>query len=91
MAIGKIKASRVNTVDATTYVGEEGILFYNFANGVIRLSDGITSGGVPVPYTIASNTVVGGIKAGPGVVISNTGELFIDTANLALSPSLDFC
>lgn len=85
MAIGKIKASRVNTVDATTYVGEEGILFYNFANGVIRLSDGITSGGVPVPYTIASNTVVGGIKAGPGVVISNTGELFIDSANLALS------
>ena len=85
MAIGKIKASRVNTVDATTYVGEEGILFYNFANGVIRLSDGITSGGVPVPYTIASNTVVGGIKAGPGIVISNTGELFIDSANLALS------
>ena len=85
MAIGKIKASRVNTVDATTYVGEEGILFYNFANGVIRLSDGITSGGVPVPYTIASNTVVGGIKAGPGVVISNTGELFIDSANLAVS------
>lgn len=85
MAIGKIKASRVNNVDAPTYVGEQGILFYNFANGVIRLSDGVTPGGVPVPYTIASNTVIGGIKAGPGIVINNEGELFIDTANLALS------
>lgn len=85
MAIGKIKASRVNRVDAPTYVGEEGILFYNFANGVIRLSDGVTSGGVPIPYNIASNTTIGGIKAGPGVVVSDEGVLFIDTANLALS------
>lgn len=85
MAIGKIKASRVNRVDAPTYIGEEGILFYNFANGVIRLSDGVTPGGVPVPYNIASNTTIGGIKAGPGVVVSNDGELYIDTANLALS------
>lgn len=85
MAIGKIKASRVNSVDAPTYVGEEGILFYNFANGVIRLSDGTTPGGVPVPYTIASNTTIGGIKAGPGIIINNEGELFIDSANLALS------
>ncbi len=85
MAIGKIKASRVNTVDAPTYVGEEGILFYNFANGVVRLSDGITPGGVPVPYTIASNTVIGGIKAGPGVVINSEGQLLIDSANLSFS------
>lgn len=85
MAIGKIKASRVNNVDAETYIGEDGILFYNYANGVVRISDGITPGGVPVPYTIASNTTIGGIKAGPGIVISNDGELFIDSANLALS------
>jgi hypothetical protein len=85
MAIGKIKASRVNNVDADTYVGEDGILFYNYANGVVRISDGITPGGVSVPYTIASNTTIGGIKAGPGVVISNDGELFIDTTGLPLS------
>jgi len=84
--IGKIKASRVNNVpNVESYVGESGILFFNFANGVIRLSDGITPGGVPIPYTIASNTVIGGVKAGPGVVISNEGEIYIDTANLALS------
>lgn len=85
MAIGKIKASRVNSVDAPTYVGEEGILFYNFANGVIRLSDGTTPGGVPIPYTIASNTTVGGIKAGPGANIAVDGTLTIDTAGLPLS------
>jgi len=91
MAIGKIKASRVNRVDATTYVGEEGILFYNFANGVIRLSDGTTPGGVPVPYTVASNTTVGGIKAGPGANISVDGTLTINTAGLPLSiGNLDF-
>ncbi len=85
MAIGKIKASRVNSVEASTYVGEEGILFYNFANGVIRLSDGTTPGGVPVPYTIASNTVIGGIMAGPGANISADGTLTIDTSGLPLS------
>lgn len=84
--IGKIKASRVNNVQSVdSYIGEKGILFFNFANGVIRLSDGITPGGVPIPYTIASNTTIGGIKSGPGIVISNEGELYIDTANLALS------
>lgn len=85
MAIGKIKASRVNSVDAPTYVGEEGILFYNFANGVIRLSDGTTPGGVPVPYTIASNSTIGGIKAGPGANVSTDGTLTIDTSGLPLS------
>lgn len=33
----------------------------------------------------ASNVKIGGISAGPGVVISNQGELTIDTANLPLS------
>lgn len=33
----------------------------------------------------ASNTKIGGISAGPGVVISNEGQLTIDTANLPLS------
>lgn len=85
-AIGKIKASRVNNVaNVSSYVGEEGILFYNFANGVIRLSDGTTPGGVPVPYTIASVNTIGGIKAGPGANVSADGTLTIDTSGLPLS------
>lgn len=84
--IGKIKASRVNNVpNVESYVGESGILFYNYANGVIRMSDGITPGGVPIPYNIASNVTIGGIKVGPGVDVSSEGVLYIDTANLALS------
>ncbi len=84
--IGKIKASRVNNVpNVESYVGESGILFFNFANGVIRLSDGITPGGVPIPYTIASNTVIGGVKAGPGANIGLDGTLTIDTSGLPLS------
>lgn len=84
--IGKIKASRVNNVpNVESYLGEKGILFFNFANGVIRLSDGITPGGVPIPYTVATDSVIGGIKAGPGANISVDGTLTIDTAGLPLS------
>lgn len=84
--IGKIKASRVNNVpNVESYLGEKGILFYNYANGVIRMSDGITPGGVPVPYTVASASTVGGIKAGPGANISADGTLTIDTGGLPLS------
>lgn len=84
--IGKIKASRVNNVpNVESYIGEKGILFYNYANGVIRMSDGITPGGVPIPYTVATDSIVGGIKAGPGANISVDGSLTIDTAGLPLS------
>lgn len=85
MAIGKIKASRVNNVDANTYIGEDGILFYNYANGVVRISDGITPGGVSVPYTIASGSVIGGIKAGAGANVAPDGTLTIDTSGLPLN------
>ena len=84
--IGKIKASRVNNVpNVDSYIGESGILFFNFANGVIRLSDGVTPGGLPIPYTVASTNTIGGIKAGPGANISADGTLTVDTAGLPLS------
>jgi hypothetical protein len=78
-------SSRNRAANVSTYVGQTGRMFYNEANGVIRISDGITPGGVPIPYTIASNTVVGGIKAGPGANISTDGTLTIDTSGLPLS------
>lgn len=84
--IGKIKASRVNNVpNVSAYIGEKGILFYNYANGVIRMSDGITPGGVPIPYTVASVDTIGGIKAGPGANVATDGTLTIDTSGLPLS------
>lgn len=43
----KIKAGLV-PIDYTQFVGEPGTLFYNYDNGTLRLSDGVTPGGGPV-------------------------------------------
>lgn len=43
----KIKAGRMH-LDYSTFVGEPGTLFYNEANGTLRISDGSTLGGQPV-------------------------------------------
>lgn len=67
------------------YVGHTGRLFYNSNNGVIKISDGVTPGGLSIPYTIATDTVVGGVKAGPGVVINSEGQILIDSAGLDFS------
>jgi hypothetical protein len=69
-------------VTAENYVGHSGRLFYDDANGVVKLSDGVTPGGQPIPYTIATDTIVGGIKEGPGVTIDSEGVIFIDSAGL---------
>ena len=48
MSIKKIQAGRINTITANAYVGEYGTIFYNEALGDLRLSDGVTLGGVPL-------------------------------------------
>ena len=72
-------------VTAENYVGHVGRLFYDDANGVVKLSDGVTPGGQPIPYTIATDTIVGGIKEGPGVTIDSEGRIFIDSAGLVFT------
>jgi hypothetical protein len=85
MAIYDFFVSRNGAVsNAANYVGHKGRLFYDNTNGVIKLSDGVTPGGLSIPYTIATSTVVGGIKAGPGANVSVDGTLTIDTAGLPL-------
>lgn len=74
-----------STITANTYIGHAGRLFYDDTNGVVKLSDGVTPGGLSIPYTIATETVVGGIKAGPGANIAADGTLTIDTEGLPLS------
>lgn len=86
MAIYDFFVSRNNAVSNTAaYVGHAGRLFYDSDNGVIKLSDGATPGGVFIPYNIATTTTIGGIKAGPGANVSIDGTLTIDTAGLPLS------
>jgi hypothetical protein len=74
-----------STITANTYIGHEGRLFYDSTNGVVKLSDGVTPGGLAIPYTVATSTVIGGIKAGAGANVSTDGTLTIDTAGLPLS------
>jgi len=86
MAIYDFFVSRNGAVSNTAaYVGHAGRLFYDSSNGVVKLSDGTTPGGLPIPYTIATTTTVGGIKAGPGANVSVDGTLTIDTAGLPLN------
>jgi hypothetical protein len=86
MAIYDFFLSRNNAASTPeTYVGHVGRLFYNSDTGVIKISDGVTPGGVFIPYTIASDTVVGGIKSGPGVTIDSEGRIFIDSGGLSFT------
>lgn len=91
MPIQKIKSGRIITVQAETYVGEKGIIFYDEDTGVLRLSDGVTPGGIPVQSTGTSSTYVlpaattstlGGVIVGENLTISPSGVLsFVGTAS----------
>jgi hypothetical protein len=86
MAIYDLWLSRNGApVTAANYIGHKGRLFFDDANGVLKLSDGVTPGGLPIPYTIASTSTVGGIKAGPGVTINSEGQILIDSEGLEFS------
>ena len=47
-AVGKIKASRVNNLDAAEYVGPQGQMWYDVDTGLLRLGDDVTPGGIIV-------------------------------------------
>jgi len=70
------------SITAENYLGHVGRLFYDSDNGVIKISDGVTPGGLFIPYTIATDTIVGGIKEGPGVTINSEGQILLDSAGL---------
>lgn len=83
MTIQKIKAGRVNGIDADSFVGDRGQLFYNEGIGDLRVSDGETPGGIALvlgggggggSYTLptASTTIKGGVKIdGTTIAIAN--------------------
>lgn len=54
----KVKAGLVKS-EITAFVGEEGNIFFNIATGELRLSDGVTPGGLPIG---------GGGGGGPGTI-----------------------
>ena len=83
--IRKLRAGRVANASANTWVGENGTIFYNETTGQLRIADGVTPGGHYVNLVVATSTVLGGIKAGPGANVSADGTLTINTAGLPLS------
>ena len=79
MTIQKIRSSRVTTVVADIFVGERGMIFYNESIGDLRVSDGQTPGGIPIlvggsgpaNLPIATATILGGVKIGGNITITN--------------------
>jgi hypothetical protein len=48
MTIRKIEAGRVITQTINTFIGQAGTIFYDEVTGELRLSDGVTPGGIPL-------------------------------------------
>jgi hypothetical protein len=84
MAIRKFRTGQMSYA-VGTYVGTAGTLFYDEANGALRISDGVTPGGSLISYPVASSTEIGGIKLGPGVVLNGSGQIIIDSEGLDFS------
>jgi hypothetical protein len=84
MAIRKFRTGQMS-YDALTYVGTAGTIFYDEANGQLRISDGVTAGGTPINIPLATSTVIGGFKVGPGVTLNPAGQLIIDSTGLDFS------
>jgi hypothetical protein len=84
MAIRKFRTGQMSYA-VGTYVGTAGTIFYDEANGALRISDGVTPGGSLISYPVASTTQLGGIKLGPGVELNSQGQIIIDSEGLDFS------
>jgi hypothetical protein len=82
MAVYDLWASRKPINNINNYTGRSGRLFFDDANGILRLSDGVTPGGFPIPITLATETVAGGVKLGPGVTLNSLDQIIIDSSGL---------
>ena len=59
MPIKKIEAGRVITKTIDTFIGQEGTIFYDEQTGELRLSDGVTPGGIPIGGGAGGNGYTG--------------------------------
>lgn len=77
MAIRKFRAGQ-SSYSADTYVGTHGTIFYNEDTGELRLSDGITPGGIAIPITLATTSIAGSLRPGSGFTIGSNGLLSLN-------------
>ena len=82
MGLRVLRGGRRQIGNVNTYVGEFGTVFYDENTGTLRLSDGVTPGGINNVLPVASSTQLGAIKAGSGVNITSQGVLTIDISGL---------
>ena len=69
MAFYKIWASRVNA-SVEDYVGEESRLFYDDTDGIIRIGDGQTQGGLEFIISNSDTTIIGGGEGVGNLVVN---------------------
>lgn len=93
MPVQKIKSGRIITVQAQTYVGDKGIIFYDEDTPELRLSDGVTPGGIlftgggsTSTFTLltATNIRLGGVKIGANIIVDGDGTISVATATTSL-------
>lgn len=58
MPVQQLFTSRINSANASTYVGDQGRMFYNESTGELRLSDGSTPGGTTI--SVVANVITTG-------------------------------
>lgn len=93
MPVQKIKSGRIITVQASTYVGEKGTVFYDEDTPELRLSDGVTPGGLSFSTAsggtyvlpIASTSTLGGVKIGQNLSIGPDGVLNANTSTAGIA------
>lgn len=94
MPVQKIKSGRIITVQAPTYIGEKGIIFYDEDIPELRLSDGITPGGILFTggggtgtfiLQTATSVRLGGVKIGANIIAASDGTISVAPIPTSLS------
>ena len=75
MAVEKIWSTRKLLADFSTFVGDAGEIFFNPENGTLRISDGVTPGGQPLP----SHGSLTGLSDVDPVSASDNGKFLVQT------------
>jgi hypothetical protein len=86
MAIQKIKGGRVNNVIADDHIGDKGSLFYNEDLGDLRLSDGITKGGIPLTVGQSGDSAPA-LLSSTAPPVGRSGSMWYDTSTSTLNIS----
>jgi hypothetical protein len=72
MTTQKIRSGRIISIDADEYIGEKGTVFYNETLGDLRLSNGVTLGGIPLAGAVRYNTLTNELTYYSGADVTGT-------------------